>query len=46
MKLVIPYKFPSFNEYVNECRNGKEIIQIDDKEYLSQICADFSKHKK
>ena len=38
-------KVPIKNKYVNECRNGKVITKIDDKEYLSQICADFSKEE-
>lgn len=36
-------KVPVKNKYVNECKNGKIIAEIDDKEYLSQICSDFSK---
>ena len=36
-------KVPVKNKYVNECRNGKIITQFDDKEYLSQIIANFSR---
>ena len=44
MKLVIPYKFPSFNEYVNECRknryagaNMKRKIQLEIGWYIRSL---------
>ena len=38
-------KVPVKDKYVNECRNGKVITQIDNSEYLSQISVNLSEDK-
>ena len=42
-RMGVTEKVPVKDKYVNECRNGKIITQIDDSEYLSQIAADLTR---
>ena len=42
-KMGVTEKVPVKDKYVNECRNGKVITQIDNSEYSSQIAADLTR---